>query len=70
MVTTDFQDTLKSAVKTYLDFMTSHPGGEEIQYSTPCENLINAIKLPYMNITIIQKDRHGSMIHLKEHNHA
>jgi hypothetical protein len=61
MVTTDFQDTLKSAVKAYLDFMTSHPGGDEIQYRTPLENLINSIKLPHRDFSIIQEDRHSGI---------
>ncbi|GHV62751.1 DNA methyltransferase [Spirochaetia bacterium] len=57
----DFQATLQTPIKTYLDFITAHPGGEEIQYRTPLENLINAIKLPYRNFTIVQEDRHSGI---------
>jgi hypothetical protein len=57
----DFQETVKDAVKIYLDFMTCHHGGEEIQYRTPLENLINSIKLPYRDFSIIQEDRHSGI---------
>ena len=53
----DFQTILQAPVKAYLGFLSAHPDGEEIQYRTPLENLINAIKLPYRNFTIIQEDR-------------
>ncbi|MDR3301706.1 MAG: hypothetical protein LBT01_04150, partial [Spirochaetaceae bacterium] len=52
-------NTVKDAVKTYLDFLSSHPGGEEIQYRTPLENLINSIKLSSRDFSIIQEDRHS-----------
>jgi hypothetical protein len=55
----DFQATIQAPVKNFLRFLTAHPGGEEIQYRTPLENLINAIKLPYRNFTIAQEDRHS-----------
>ncbi|MDR2483975.1 MAG: hypothetical protein LBD55_01100, partial [Treponema sp.] len=50
---------VQEAVKTYLVLLSTNPGGEEIQYRTPLENLINAIKLPFRNFTIIQEDRHS-----------
>jgi predicted helicase len=59
MATLDFQETVKDAVTIYLDFLSSHPGGEEIQYRTPLENLINSIKLPSRDFSIIQEDRHS-----------
>ncbi|MDR3058157.1 MAG: hypothetical protein LBU84_08455, partial [Prevotella sp.] len=57
----DFQATLQAPIKAFLDFIIAHPGGEEIQYRTPLENLINAIKLPYRNFTLIQEDRHSGI---------
>jgi hypothetical protein len=61
MAISDFHAMVKGAVKTYLDFMDANPGGEEIQYRTPLENLINAIKLPYRNFSIIQEDHHSGI---------
>jgi hypothetical protein len=55
----DFHANLQAPIKTFLSFLTAHPGGEEIQYRTPLENLFNAIKLPGRNFTIIQEDRHS-----------
>jgi hypothetical protein len=51
----DFQ--ADAPVNIFLDFLKNHPDGEEIQYRTPFENLINAIKLPHRDFTIIQEDR-------------
>jgi hypothetical protein len=61
MATTDYQETVKEAVKVYLQYIKSNPGGEEIQYRTSLENLFNAIKLPYRQFSIIQEDRHSGI---------
>ncbi|MDR0376688.1 MAG: N-6 DNA methylase, partial [Spirochaetaceae bacterium] len=57
----DFQQTAQDALRTYLRVTAAHPGGEEIQYRTPLENLINSIKLPYRNFSILQEDRHSGI---------
>ena len=57
----EYQDTVKDAVKTYLQYLRSNTGGEEIQYRTSLENLFNAIKLPYRQFSIIQEDRHSGV---------
>jgi predicted helicase len=57
----DILDNIKAAVNTYLKFLTAHSGGEEVQYRTPLENLINAIKLRHRNFSIIQEDRHSGL---------
>ncbi|MDR0552163.1 MAG: hypothetical protein LBG72_09160, partial [Spirochaetaceae bacterium] len=57
--TNDFLSALQAPVTAYLDFLRANPGGEEIQYRTPLENLINAVQLPGRNCTIIQEDRHS-----------
>lgn len=61
MVTDDLQVKAKDAIKTYLKYLSANPSGEEIQYRTPLENLINAIKLPYRDFSIIQEDRHSGL---------
>ena len=57
----NFEKTVKGAIKTYLNLLSANPGGEEIQYRTPLENLINAIKLPQRDFSIIQEDRHSGI---------
>lgn len=61
MATIDYKDTVKNAVKVYLTYLTANPGGEEIQYRTSLENLINTIKLPYRQFSVIQEDRHSGI---------
>jgi predicted helicase len=61
MAVIDFQDSVKEAVKTYLNYLSANPGGEEIQYRTPLENLINGIELPHRHFSIIQEDRHSGL---------
>ena len=61
MAVNDYQDTVKDAVKSYLKYLSANPGGEEIQYRTSLENLINTIKLPYRQFSIIQEDRHSGI---------
>jgi hypothetical protein len=55
MAISDFQDTVKGAVKTYLDLMAVRPVGEEIQYRTQLENFINDITPPHRNLSVIQE---------------
>jgi predicted helicase len=45
------------ALAAYLDFLSTHPDGDEVQYRTPLENLINAVKLPSRVFSIVQEDR-------------
>jgi len=61
MANLDILSMMKEAVQTYLKYMSSNPSGEEIQYRTPLENLVNAIKLPYRDFSIIQEDRHSGI---------
>ncbi|MDR0822442.1 MAG: hypothetical protein LBN20_01500, partial [Endomicrobium sp.] len=53
--------SIKPAVDIYLNFMKSHPNGEEIQYRAPLENLFNKIKFPHQNASILQEDRHSGI---------
>ncbi|MDR3245672.1 MAG: hypothetical protein LBT50_04495, partial [Prevotellaceae bacterium] len=49
---------IESQVKTYLDYLSANPDGEEIQYRTPFETLFKELKLPFLkNTTIVQEDR-------------
>ena len=55
------KENAELAVNQYLDYLTQHPDGDEIQYRTAIEVLFNAIKLPAKKITIIQEDRRSGL---------
>ncbi|MDR2500136.1 MAG: N-6 DNA methylase [Treponema sp.] len=57
----DFQTALQAPVQAYLGFLAANPKGGEIPYRGPLENLINAIKPPGSNYTVIQEDRRGGL---------
>ncbi|MDR1470377.1 MAG: N-6 DNA methylase [Spirochaetaceae bacterium] len=61
MAAFDFDQTVKNAVQTYLDWLSVNAGGEEIQYRAPLENVINAIMPPSRNFSILQEDRHSDV---------
>ncbi|GHT39000.1 hypothetical protein AGMMS49965_03860 [Bacteroidia bacterium] len=61
MATIDETPVVAQSVRNYLEFLAKHPDGEEIQYRTPFETLINSLQMPNKHTIAIQEDRHSGI---------